>query len=110
MENLNVSRTLSDKWSPPHDIQSSMVINATDTKKQDSIAWILKFFQNQKNITIEDEDVYFFDDRADNVEPFKQTKYNAQQISCTSRDESMQWMKGVVGKCGGRLSEVSQQT
>ncbi|CAE8706159.1 unnamed protein product, partial [Polarella glacialis] len=45
--------------------------------------------------------VFFFDDKASNVEHFQGSGMNAYQVSCGSRD-------GDHGYCGGQTSEVTQ--
>lgn len=91
--------TLSSRWSSRSPVTSSMVVGAIDGRKQEVVRDIVAWFQSEKGITIAKSRVYFFDDRDGNVPPFAGTGFNAQQISCASRD-------GVVGLCGATLVEV----
>lgn len=104
MSKLDVTKTLSSTWSLPGNVQSSIVITAPDGHKQDSVRGIVNWFKSAHKITIKDEDVYMFDDRPDNVSPFGGSGFNAQQVSCASRDTSM---GGITGACGGRMSEAT---
>lgn len=84
-----------EKW---NNITSPLVIGYPDTKKQDAVASIVEWYRNNK-YHIADGDVYFFDDRLDNVQPFSSMKFNAMQVSCKSRDANL-------GLCGATLDEI----
>merc|ERR1711865_123636 len=61
-----------------------------------------EWYRQNEGAQIADSDVYFFDDRSENIEPFRSTAYNARQISCATRDRG-----GSVGYCGAELSEIT---
>ena len=45
------------------------------------------------------EEVYMFDDKAENIDPFRGTGMNAHQVSCGTRE-------GTHGLCGADLGEI----
>mmetsp|Transcript_77957 Transcript_77957/g.246287 ORF Transcript_77957/g.246287 Transcript_77957/m.246287 type:complete len:371 (+) Transcript_77957:605-1717(+) len=95
-----INWTLSDRWSPPApNVHSLLVVGAPDTKKQHSVRGMVDWLRKSKGVDIRPSDVHFFDDNDLNVPPFKDTGFNARQISCGSRD-------GIVGLCGGLAEEV----
>jgi len=61
---------------------------------------IVAWYRTERNVSILYEDVYFFDDKEDNIRPFAGSKFNALQVSCNTRN-------GSRGLCGGLASEVS---
>lgn len=88
---------------------SSLTVQVSDTFKQDEAASILDWWHRDQKINLDRENVYFFDDRADNVQAFQGTGMNAQQISCQSRGPS-EWHgmpDNQVGGCGGLAKEVA---
>jgi len=65
---------------------------------------IMSWYQSQ-GVEIQDEDVYYFDDKAGEVSDFKTENFNAKQISCPpNNDPSMQG-----GKCGAVLSDATEK-
>jgi len=52
---------------------------------------------------IADADVWFFDDKESNTAPFQETAFNAQQVSCGTRN-------GTRGLCGATPEEVQFKT
>eukprot|EP00746_Dinoflagellata_sp_MGD_P074441 gnl/MRDRNA2_/MRDRNA2_30068_c0_seq1.p1 gnl/MRDRNA2_/MRDRNA2_30068_c0~~gnl/MRDRNA2_/MRDRNA2_30068_c0_seq1.p1 ORF type:complete len:367 (+),score=46.16 gnl/MRDRNA2_/MRDRNA2_30068_c0_seq1:111-1211(+) len=111
LEQLTTERTLTDQWSGPEPVTSSLVTWAQDKKKQISVQGIVDWFRLQKNVTIANEDVHFFDDRPDNVEPFTGTGFNARQVSCQSRDSNLYWGHVLpMGLCGAVTTEVIKAT
>jgi hypothetical protein len=90
-------------WSTPEFVNSPFVVSAPDRFKQFSVSRIQSWYA-QQGISVQDNRVYFFDDRTENIPPFAQTGFNARQISCASRDWSIQ--HGMVGLCGAALSEI----
>jgi hypothetical protein len=109
-------KTLSDEWQqwqaapgkpsqdPAWNATSSMVFEVSDGFKNQCVESIVAWFLKSKGILIVPEKVHFFDDRADNIDCFKTTRYNAHQISCAARDPT----KGMqnVGKCGATTEEI----
>mmetsp|Transcript_77468 Transcript_77468/g.160993 ORF Transcript_77468/g.160993 Transcript_77468/m.160993 type:complete len:277 (+) Transcript_77468:76-906(+) len=101
-----VHRTRSDYWQDikfdPHaNVSSSLVLQALDSSKQTAVLSMLDWFKRDQHVTIKNEDVFFFDDIADNVKSFEGTGLNAHQISCKSRDPG-----GRIGGCGGQVSQI----
>lgn len=62
---------------------------------------VIDWINHKENVKIAPEDVWHFDDRADNVAPFQHTRMNARQISCDSPDHN-----GIIGYCGAKKSEI----
>lgn len=72
------------------------------TAKFEYVPLIVKYYQQNAGVAIKASNVYFFDDIAANVAPWKSSNYNAAQISCASRD------KGDLGKCGATAAELAK--
>mmetsp|Transcript_107082 Transcript_107082/g.167226 ORF Transcript_107082/g.167226 Transcript_107082/m.167226 type:complete len:286 (-) Transcript_107082:90-947(-) len=98
---------LTEAWNPSGcapsvQIVAPLVTSCQDETKHLSIPGIQKFYADKFNASVKDEQVYFFDDRHINIDPFKayqsQHKYNARQISCRTRDDE-------IGMCGATLAE-----
>mmetsp|Transcript_4658 Transcript_4658/g.9253 ORF Transcript_4658/g.9253 Transcript_4658/m.9253 type:complete len:292 (+) Transcript_4658:56-931(+) len=110
------ARTLTDFWQdisfqPQTEIQSSLVVRAKDGNKQDTVKKMVQWWRNVKKIDIDDGDVYFFDDMAENVKPFANTGLNAFQVSCAVRGPAEKLpgaYDGKIGGCGGAFSELDQ--
>jgi hypothetical protein len=83
----------------PGRIHSPLVVWQYDKLKQWAIEGVLEWYAS-KGILIPRERVWFFDDRADNVQYFNGTGMNGRQISCAARDG------GSVGLCGARPEEI----
>lgn len=93
-------------WSGPGTgVNSPLVFSAPDRHKQDSVTRIIEW-QKKHGVGIQPSDVYFFDDRADNVAAFHGTGYNARQVSCKSRDGTY---GGVTGFCGATVQEIRKE-
>lgn len=94
------TKTLPEEWSAPGcSVTSPLVTSCSDGQKQTAVPGIIRWYAENKGAQIADSDVHFFDDRADNVQPFFNLNYNARQISCATRD-------GQIGHCGAALSEI----
>lgn len=109
------ARTRSDFWQdiqfkPETEVHTSLVVQALDTRKQDSVRSMVNWWKNKQGIDIKDEDVYFFDDIKENVQPFEGTGFNAKQVSCAVRGpiEVPGAYDGKVGGCGGAFTEVKK--
>jgi hypothetical protein len=76
------------------------------TKKYEYVPLIQKYYESIGGSKIKDADVYFFDDIAANVVTWKDSGkgYNAQQVSCDSRDASQK----DLGKCGATVAELAK--
>lgn len=87
---------------PSQQIESEapFVVWCGEGGKHRCVSKIVEWYSSGRNVTILDEDVYFFDDKEDNIRPFVGTDYNALQVSCESRN-------GSRGLCGGLPSEVT---
>merc|ERR1712039_19854 len=80
------------------------VTQCADGHKQDAVPYIKMWYGGQ-NLHFMDDEVYFFDDRISNVDPFGKDKpYNAKQISCASRDSGH---NNEIGLCGAALDEIT---
>jgi len=109
-----VAYTRSDWWqdigfNPKTHIRSSLVVQASDGSKQDSVVSMLAWWKADQKLTIDRERVHFFDDIATNVQAFKGTGINARQVSCKVRGpkENMPGQfPGKIGGCGGEPDEV----
>ncbi|CAJ1351598.1 unnamed protein product [Effrenium voratum] len=85
--------TLQEQTPPP------FVAWCPEGQKHLCTAKIVEWYR-ARDVPILDEDVYFFDDKEDNVRPFTGTSYNALQVSCGTRGN------GTRGLCGGTLQEA----
>lgn len=84
-------------------VNSPLVTSCQDGHKQFAVPKIIAWYAKTNGVTIADENVYFFDDRVENIIPFfdSNLKYNAHQISCDKRDNG-----GSIGLCGATLDEI----
>jgi len=111
-------RTRTDWWqyigfNTNTEAKSSLILQAVDGYKQVHIRGIVDWLNNVMNIPMQDTDVYFYDDIATNVEPFKNTKFNARQISCKSRGPAEPNVgvneAGKLGGCGATPDEIVEE-
>lgn len=84
-------------------VASPLVVTCTDGQKQIAVAGIQAWHAANLGVAIADEDIYMFDDRVSNIEPFKYTNYNARQISCATRDPLH---NNEIGLCGAAVGEI----
>merc|ERR1712048_387798 len=116
-EKLNATgKLLSADWSGPSatsddrkscqdwSVSSTLMAGCADGTKQYAVQGIAKWLKTQ-GIDIPAENIWHFDDRADNVQPFESTGMNARQISCASRDPGY----GTIGFCGASASEMVRE-
>lgn len=89
-----------DQWSGIKPVVSPLVTECPDETKQDAVPGILDWY-SKHGFTIHPSDVYFFDDRVNNVKAFQGHPYNAKQVACAARDYD-----GTVGLCGATLQEI----
>lgn len=96
-----------DTWNPAGcTVQGSpLVTGCRDGTKQGAIPGILQWYKAKEGVLVKDSEVYFFDDRSININPFKGLPYNAQQISCRTRDSGM---GNAVGLCGAEKAEFTK--
>lgn len=103
---LNLSIPM-QSWSESGTITAPLVTGCVDARKPECADGIVKWYKDKENIEIPPNEVYFFDDsHGMNVHGFAQRGYNAHQVSCASRDASM---NGAVGLCGATANEVSKK-
>lgn len=107
----NGGKVASTEWSGPSgeggapascegaQITSSLVLGCVDGTKQFAVTSIVGWLESRQHVSIAPADVHMFDDRENNISPFKGTGYNALQISCTSR-------AGEIGLCGAVPGEI----
>jgi hypothetical protein len=94
-----------EAWNPRGHapLHGPLVTSYSEGKKQHAVHGIQKFYADHFNASIEDEQVYFFDDRQVNIDPFEayqsKHKYNARMISCEPRIHHS-------GMCGATLAEL----
>jgi len=119
-------RLLSTQWSGPQatkkqygkncteeDAQSQMVVGCNDGTKQWAVAGILTWLHKEHGVDILPGDVWHFDDRSNNIEPFRGSGFNARQISCETRDDAS-WTPpshrdGAIGLCGATKAEIRKE-
>lgn len=91
-----------DAWGAGCDATGKPLITlCTDGNKQTAVPNILQYYRDT-GVNITDEHVFFFDDRKENIDSFRETKYNAKQISCGTRDD------GGIGLCGATVDEIAR--
>jgi len=113
-QQLNVSgKLMSAKWSGPSrdrddrkncenwPVESAMVAGCVDGTKQFAAQGIVNWLKTRR-LNIPKKNVWFFDDRPDNVQGFIGTGMNARQISCASRNPGYE----TIGFCGAEKSEI----
>jgi len=94
--------TLSTVWSGPDTIISPLVVGAVDGRKHETVRKIVNWFKEHRTTDVAPSQVFFFDDREDNVVSFRGTGYNARQVSCKSRETG-------IGLCGATPDEVVKE-
>lgn len=90
-------------WSDGDSVHSPLVVRQGDGQKPMAVEGILGWYSSQ-GVSIPRSSVYFFDDKEVNVASFRGTGMNARQVSCMSRDRSID--HGEVGLCGAHTQEV----
>lgn len=78
----------------------TFAVGCADGTKQYAVEGIISHLERTSKVTILRENVWHFDDRADNILPFNGTGFNAREISCDSR------ARGGIGVCGAQPSEL----
>mmetsp|Transcript_18526 Transcript_18526/g.34745 ORF Transcript_18526/g.34745 Transcript_18526/m.34745 type:complete len:330 (-) Transcript_18526:106-1095(-) len=112
MDNLTSQFPFMKSWSmgayvnTPLSVSSPYVIAQPDKQKQFAVELVREWYQATFGIAIEKSSVHFFDDRTENIAPFKEEDLNAKQISCGSRDLSI--LNGMVGLCGAVPDEIKE--
>ena len=82
-------------------VNSALVVRQSDGHKQKAVQAIVDWYASgsASKVKIAAQNVFFFDDRADNIQAFAGTGFNAKQVSCKSRTHNL-------GLCGGTADEV----
>jgi hypothetical protein len=96
------------EWSPAgcNNVTSPLVTSCPDTEKWGSMPAVVSWYEQHENVSIDPSEVFFYDDKAINVNAFRQGKFNnAKQISCGDRD--FMWGSD-LGHCGARVEEVKR--
>lgn len=101
LQHLRGVETPPNVWSYGCRVRSPLVLGCAEGQKQLAVRAIIDWYRTNRRVSIADADVYMFDDREDNVSPFRLTRFNARQISCPTRD-------GPVGLCGAALWEIQR--
>jgi hypothetical protein len=88
------------------------VHSAPHLAKFKAVPTIQKYYANNAGAKIDDDAVFFFDDIAANVQPWRSTKYHAHQISCLTRARDPQKTSSPsnnkeLGLCGATLAEIN---
>lgn len=86
------------------DAVTPLVLGCTDGSKQEAVKGMVQLIASTDGVTISPSRVWHFDDRENNVLPFQGTGMNARQVSCATRDSSL---NNVVGLCGATPSEIT---
>jgi len=81
------------------EVDSPLVVGCIDGTKQFAVEGIRAWLKTSEGVDIPEERVWHFDDRANNVAPFRSTKMNARQVSCKTR-------AGPIGLCGAVEDEI----
>mmetsp|Transcript_48818 Transcript_48818/g.140358 ORF Transcript_48818/g.140358 Transcript_48818/m.140358 type:complete len:392 (-) Transcript_48818:170-1345(-) len=95
------------RWSYGTDVHSPFVLKQGNTIKQESVELVRQWY-GRHGACIEPSEVYFFEDRTENVKPFAEKGLNSREISCGSRDRFLYGGTGMVGYCGARPEEVQR--
>jgi hypothetical protein len=103
------------KFQNTAEVQTSLVVEAVDGKKQDSVRSMVNWWRSavtgRDALDLADESVWFFDDIHDNVAAFEGTGFNAIQVSCASRGPAEKGgFDGKTGGCGAQLDEIQPRT
>jgi len=96
-------------WSSGDYVKSPLVVGQTDKTKQYAVEDIRQWYMSE-GVDIPIENVFFFGDRMENMEPFAEKNFSAREISCGSRDEALYEGTNMVGYCGARPEEIVRVT
>jgi hypothetical protein len=83
----------------PHPVWGTKVLCCGEGKaKVQAVSDIVNWL-GDNGVHIKKKNVHFFDDKANNIDAFRGSSFNAHMVSCASRD-------GSRGGCGGTVAEV----
>jgi len=97
-----------DVWSVPGctGLTSPIVTSCGDLVKWTAMPEVVSWYESNLHVSIAPSDVYFYDDKAGNVEAFSNGIYhNAKQIACSKRDHM--WGAN-IGYCGAKETEITK--
>lgn len=93
---------LPNVWSTAANIASPLVEGCPDGEKarcvKDVVAWYMR-----QAVDVAPSSVYYFDDKDGVVDGFEEYGFNARQVSCASRDASL---NNTEGFCGATIDEI----
>merc|ERR1712060_45973 len=92
-----------------HHVISPYVLSQGNRIKQYAVDAIRQWFDTSFNINIERNNVYFFGDRTENIQPFQDLGLNSREVSCGSRDRHLYGGSGMVGYCGATPAEIKRE-
>jgi len=102
---FNANHPEAMQWSYWGNIDTPLALHVPNKLKQYSVEDIRKWYSSQ-GVTIPSDQVYFFGDRVENIQPFAKLGFNSREISCDSRDHKLYGGSGMVGFCGATPEEV----
>lgn len=98
------------RWSDGDKVHSPYVLGQANKKKQTAVELIRQWYSMpERDICIRPSNVFFFGDRTENIQPFKDMGLNSREISCASRDPDLYQGSGMVGFCGATPEEVRRE-
>ena len=86
-------------------VKSPFVLSQPLQKKHVATEEIRRWYERTFNFTIPQSAVHFFDDRSDNIRPFRSHGSRAKEVSCTSR-EKPEGDTVSIGVCGATPEEI----
>jgi len=92
-------------WSYGTNVRSPWVLSQGNRAKQHSVEGIRQWY-GARGIGIDPNQVFFYGDRTENIQPFSQYGLNSYEISCGSRDWELYGGSGLVGYCGATPEEI----
>jgi len=98
----------SQRWSRSSQVRSPYVIGQANKVKQQAVELIRRWFGAPgRNVCIRPQNVFFFGDRTENIQPFRSRRFNSREISCSSRDANHH--HGGIGYCGATPEEIKME-
>jgi len=97
----------SKQWSYISDVRSPYVLGQPNKIKQNAVEFIRRWYgAPARDVCIRSENVFFFGDRTENIQPFWTKHFNSREISCSSRDRTHH--RG-IGYCGAAPQEIRRE-
>merc|ERR1711908_270654 len=88
-------------WSHGSYVYSPLVWGKPNKEKQDAVEEVRQWYAEQ-GIKVPVDAVHFFGDRTENMGPFQEFNFHAEEISCASRDRG----HTQIGYCGAVPEEI----